>query len=61
MKKQVLQLEPPLEQTGEYVQYFCPLCGRVIENIVPAESITYIVHALDNLCVIDNQPGQANG
>lgn len=34
---------------------FCPLCHRVIRYTVPGETVTYLVHAIDDVCVMDNE------
>lgn len=35
---------------------FCPLCHRAIRYAVPATETTYLVHAIDDVCVMDNVP-----
>lgn len=34
----------------------CPLCGRLVNLAVPATTFTYLVHAQDDICVMDNNP-----
>lgn len=34
----------------------CPLCGRLVNVVVPAATFTYLVHTQDDVCVMDNQP-----
>ena len=32
----------------------CPICGREVRVVVPATTFTYLVHAPEDLCVMDN-------
>ena len=32
----------------------CPACGKDVRVVVPSAKLTYLVHAVDQLCVIDN-------
>lgn len=34
----------------------CPFCGRPVNLAVPATTVTYLVHAQDGICVMDNNP-----
>jgi len=34
----------------------CHICGRMVKAVVPATTITYLVHAPNDICVTDNQP-----
>ena len=39
----------------------CPICGREVRVVVPATTFTYLVHAPDDLCVMDNEMAVDNG
>lgn len=32
---------------------FCPLCHKPAKAVVPATTVTYLVHSRDDICVID--------
>ncbi len=33
----------------------CPECGRLAKVVVPATTVTYLVHGRDDICVVDWQ------
>ncbi len=35
---------------------FCPECHRLVRWTIPAELYTYFAHAIDDICVVDNEP-----
>lgn len=57
MPKHSVNLAIPFAPRGTYDMLLCPVCGRVLKAVVPAEFVTYLVHFFGNLCVMDNQPG----
>lgn len=36
---------------------FCPVCHKLVKSVVPSGSFLYLVHAIDNVCVVDNVQG----
>ncbi len=36
---------------------FCPVCRKLVKNVVPSGSFLYLVHATDDVCVVDNVQG----
>lgn len=33
----------------------CPACGKDVKVVVPSTKLTYLVHDIDRVCVIDNE------
>lgn len=56
MPKRSVNLAIPFVQKGTFGMFFCPVCGRALKAVIPAVSVTYLVHFFGNLCVVDNQP-----
>lgn len=36
---------------------FCPVCRKLVKNVVPSGSFLYLVHTIDDVCVVDNVQG----
>lgn len=34
----------------------CPICARLVAVVIPAETLTYLVHTPEVICVMDNNP-----
>lgn len=60
MPKHFSVLEIPFQALGIHQVQFCPQCGYVLKAVIPATSITYLVHFFGNPCVIDNLPLKEN-
>ena len=54
MKKKRATPSPPFYFKEISERPNCPLCGEPAKVVVPSIKLTYIVHAVDKVCVLGN-------
>lgn len=39
----------------------CPNCKGIVKTVIPATTVTYLVHRNGEICVLENSRGYPNG
>lgn len=39
----------------------CPNCRRIVKTVIPATSVTYLIHKNGEVCVLENSRGVPDG
>lgn len=39
----------------------CPNCKGIVKTVIPATSVTYLIHARGEVCILDHRRGVSDG